>query len=170
MDSFRGKSLSTARTAAAIFWLRPVIIRRHQPKNQKMKNTIKALGAAAVLGTLQLTANVAMAQATVATTTTAETSTGTISTFGPDVISIRSETAAEPVIYHYSKSTTYVDEAGLPVSIETVKSGLPVTVYYAKDGDDMVASKVVVRKTTTTAPAAVETHKTTTTTTEHSDD
>jgi hypothetical protein len=136
-----------------------------------MKNTIKVLGAAALLGTLQLTANVAMAQATVATTTTATSSMGTISTFGPDVISIRSEAAAEPVTYRYSKTTTYVDEAGAPVSIETVKSGLPVTVYYAKDGDDMVASKVVVRKTTTTGPAAVETRKTTTTTTtQHSDD
>jgi hypothetical protein len=134
-----------------------------------MKNSIKVLSAAALLGTLQVTANIAVAQTAVATTT-ATTSTGTISEFGPDVISVRSEPAAAPVIYRYSKSTTYVDDTGAPVSIETVKSGLPVTVYYAKDGDAMVASKVVVQRATTAAPVGVEVRKTTTTTTTHSED
>lgn len=97
---------------------------------------------------------------------------GTISEFSPDTITVRTESATAPVSYHYSKSTTYVDDTGAPVSMETVKSGLPVTVYYAKDGDDMVASKVIVRKsvsTTAAVPAVEETHKTTTTTTEKSD-
>jgi hypothetical protein len=58
---------------------------------------------------------------------------------------------------------------GNPVSMETVKSGLPVTVYYSKDGDDLVANKVVVRKTVTEAPAPVTIEKTTTTTTTTSD-
>lgn len=85
------------------------------------------------------------------------------------MITVRSESAS-PVSYSYSKTTTYVDENGNPVSVETVKSGAPVTVYYTRDGDRMIASKVVVRRTTTTAapPVAapvVETKKTTTTTT-----
>jgi hypothetical protein len=75
------------------------------------------------------------------------TSSGTISEFGGDRLIIRTETAPEPITYTYSKTTTYTDEAGNPVSIETVKSGLPVTVHYTKDGDKMVVSKVVVRKT-----------------------
>jgi len=72
------------------------------------------------------------------------------------------------VNYNYTKSTTYVDETGAPVSVETVKSGLPVKVYYTRDGDRMVADKVVVRKTTTTTerPGIEEKRTRTTTTTE----
>ncbi len=98
-------------------------------------------------------------QMSVNTTTTTTESAGTISEFGPDSIVIRSETSSSPMHYSYTKSTTYVDDTGAPVSIETVKSGLPVTVYYTLEGDRMVANKVVVRKTTTKTieqPAAVE--------------
>ncbi len=41
-----------------------------------------------------------------------------------------------PVRYNFTKTTTYVDENGNPVSVETVKSGAPVTVYYSGDGDN----------------------------------
>jgi hypothetical protein len=81
-----------------------------------------------------------------ATTTTSTTTAGTISEFSPDTIIVKSETAPEPIRYTYTKSTTYVDEAGAPVSMETVKSGLPVTVYYTREGDRMIASKVIVRR------------------------
>lgn len=106
----------------------------------------------------------AIAQTSVTTTTSA----GTISEFSPDTIVIRSETSPEPMRYTYSKTTTYVDEAGAPVSMEVVKSGLPVTVHYVKEGDRLVANRVIVRRTTTTtapAPAVVEKKTTTTTTT-----
>jgi hypothetical protein len=85
---------------------------------------------------------------TVEKVTTTE-SVGTVSQFNPDTIVIKSETQSSPTQYHYTKSTTYVDENGKPVSIETVKSGQPVTVYYTRDGEKMTANKVVVRKTTT---------------------
>lgn len=99
-------------------------------------------------------------------TTTTTTSAGTITEFSPDTLVIRSEGASSPVRYRYSKTTTYVDETGAPVSMETVKSGLPVTVHYVKQGNDMVASRVIVRrKTTTTTAPVVEEKKTTTTTT-----
>jgi hypothetical protein len=61
-----------------------------------------------------------------------------------------------------------VDENGNPVSVDVVKSGVPVTVYYTQDGDRMIASKVVVRKIVSTdaaAPAVIEKKTTTTTTT-----
>ena len=98
--------------------------------------------------------------------TTTETA-GTISEFNQDLIVVRSETSSSPMRYSSTKSTTYVDEAGLPVSVETVKSGLPVTVYYTRDGDRMVADKVVVRKTTTTTTEGPlnQTKRTRTTTT-----
>lgn len=87
-------------------------------------------------------------------------SAGTISEFGPEQIIIQTESSPTPLPYTYSKTTTYVDESGAPVSIQTVKSGLPVTVYYTKVGNVLVANKVIVRK----APL-IEEKKTTTTTT-----
>jgi hypothetical protein len=58
-----------------------------------------------------------------------------------------------------------VDENGNPVSIDTVKSGVPVTIYYDRNGDTMVASRVVVRSLDPNA-TVIEHKKTTTTTTE----
>jgi len=86
-------------------------------------------------------------------------------------MTVQTQTSSAPVSYTFSKTTTYVDENGNPVSVDVVKSGIPVTVYYTQDGDKMVASKVVVRKTVTTDPVApvpapvIEQKKTTTTTT-----
>ena len=99
--------------------------------------------------------------------TTTETA-GTISELGQDTIVVQSESSSSPMRYSSTKSTTYVDETGAPVSVETVKSGLPVTVYYTREGDRMVADKVVVRKTTTTtgSPMIQEKRTRTTTTTE----
>ena len=94
------------------------------------------------------------------------TSMGTISEFSPDTIMVRTEASAQPVRYGYSKTTTYVDEAGAPVSMTTVKSGLPVTVYYTKTGSALVATKVVVRKAAVSSDAVIEQKNTTTTTTE----
>ena len=128
------------------------------------KQNIRKLASATLLGLLLLTVNVSLAQTVVKETTTTTTA-RTISEFGPEMIVIRTETAPEPVRYTYSKTTTYVDETGAPVSIETVKSGLPVTVYYTKVGDKMVATKVIVRKVVVKQAPAIEEKKTTTTTT-----
>jgi hypothetical protein len=147
-----------------------------------MKSKIFNLTAAAALALASMGAGqTALGQASVqmittgqgGTQTTTTTSDGTISEFSPDTIIVKTQDAAAPVRYSYSKTTTYVDENGNPVSIETVKSGLPVTVYYVRDGDNLVASKVVVR-TSVIAPApvvqdvpapVVQDSKTTTTTT-----
>jgi hypothetical protein len=151
------------------YWLEE----RSAPKLTAMKNNIFNLTAASALA-LALTGagGTALGQASVQTITeapvavqsTTTTSAGTISEFNPDSIVVKTE-AAEPVHYNYSKSTTYVDEDGNAVSMETVKSGLPVTVYYVRDGDNLVASKVIVRKSTITPAIRVDASKTTTTTT-----
>ena len=123
-----------------------------------MKSRILCLGTFALVSVM-LSGSAVLAQPAVqesvkeTTTTTTTTSTGTISKFGPDTIVVRTTTSTDPISYSYTKTTTYVDENGKPVSIETVKSGLPVTVYYDKSGNKMVATKVVVRKTTVTEPA-----------------
>lgn len=130
-----------------------------------MKHITSTIAAAAFLGLSLVTTTIVSAQTTVKETTTTTNSAGTITEFGPETLIIRTETAPAPVRYTYTKTTTYVDETGAPVSIETVKSGLPVTVYYTKDGDRMVASKVVVRRAVKTRPPAVVEEKKTTTTT-----
>jgi hypothetical protein len=144
------------------------------------KLNLQKLGGALLLTSLLAVSPLASAQTAVSTSTT--TTAGTISEFSPtsNTIIVRSETSPEPISYSYSKSTTYVDETGAPVSMETVKSGLPVTVHYIKEGDRMIANRVIVRRSTTTtggaavvekqtttaAPAVIEERKTTTTTTE----
>ena len=138
-----------------------------------MKNNILKISGAALVAVSLALGSMASAQTSVTTTTggttaTTTTTAGTISEFSPDTIVVRSETSPTPLRYSYSKTTTYVDETGAPVSMELVKSGLPVTVHYIKQGDRLIANKVVVRKkttTTTTSPAAIEEKKTTTTTT-----
>ena len=98
------------------------------------------------------------------TTVTTTENAGTISEVSPDTLVIRSETSSSPMHYSHTKKTTYVDERGMPVSMKTVKSGLPVTVYYTTEGSKMVADKVVVRKTTsTTTEKPMMERKTTTT-------
>jgi hypothetical protein len=114
------------------------------------------LTALALSGTMLLTVNLTLAQTAVLQTSSAVTSVGTVSEFGPETILVRSETSPEPIRYSYTKTTTYVDETGAPVSMDMVKSGLPVTVYYTRDGDRMLASKVIVRRIAAPTSAVVE--------------
>jgi hypothetical protein len=99
------------------------------------------------------------------TTTTTTSSQGTVTSFDPDSIALKSDTSPTPVSYTFSNTTTYVDENGNPVSIDTVKLGVPVTVYYDRIGDTMVATRVVVNSIDPNA-TVIEHKKTTTTTTE----
>jgi hypothetical protein len=55
----------------------------------------------------------------------------------------------------------HVDGNGKPLSVETVKSGVPVTVYFTRKGDLMNATRVIVRKAS--PPAGVIIRKRTTT-------
>ncbi len=128
-----------------------------------MKKTAILLAAVLSLGT-------AMA-ADVEVSTTTTTTGGTITEFTPgSAISVRTESSTSPVRYVVGESVTYVDEAGAPVSAEIIKSGVPVTVHYVKEGDRMIARKVVVKKTTTTTAPVVEERRTTTTTTTTKED
>ena len=106
--------------------------------------------------------SIGLAQTAVTQTTTSTTSAGTITQFQPsETVVIRSESNPEPIRYSVTKETTYVDESGNPVSVERVTSGAPVNVEYLREGDRMVASRIVVHS----SPAAIEKRTTTTTTT-----
>jgi hypothetical protein len=99
-------------------------------------------------------------------TTTRETvttnSTGTITAYTPgsDYITFRSTTDTAPVKYYYTKSTTVLDPEGRTVTWSAVRPDMPATVYYVREGDRMVVSKVVLSK-----PVVVEKETSTTTTT-----
>lgn len=96
--------------------------------------------------------------------TTSTSSAGAIEQFVPNSeIVLRSETSTAPVRYSVTRETQFVDDAGTPVSVERITSGVPVNVEYVRTGDRMVVSRVIVRRAV--APAAVERHTTTTTTT-----
>ena len=113
-----------------------------------MKKLIINLSLAAVFAGVTAFTNLAYGQ--VETRTTSITSSGTVSEFTPNVLAVKVDTSPSPVRYTFTKTTTYVDETGQPVSVETVKSGVPVEVYYEKNGDSLVADKVVVKKSVTT--------------------
>ena len=100
------------------------------------------------------------------TTTTAATVTTTDGAFtefvpGSETIVIRTEKNPAPLRYVVTKQTTIVDEGGVPVAIEKISPGIPLSVQYTGTGDRLVASRIVVHKT----PVATERNTTTTTTT-----
>jgi hypothetical protein len=73
---------------------------------------------------------------------------GVVNAFEPDKFIIKSESG--PVTYTYSKTIQYVDESGRVITRESIKPGVPVTVHYVREGDRMVANRVIVSQTTTT--------------------
>jgi hypothetical protein len=94
----------------------------------------------------------AVAGETVTEKTTTEKTTsysGTVTQVDPSssTIILRSESAAAPTRYTYSKKTTFIDESGNTITYEAIQNR-PVTVYYTKDGDQMVVSRVVVNRPT----------------------
>jgi hypothetical protein len=105
------------------------------------------------------------AQETTKTTTaaTVTTTNGAFTEFVPasETIVVRTETNAAPLRYVVTKQTTIVDEAGVPITIEKISPGSPLSVQYTGTGDRLVASRIVVQK----APVATERTTTTTTTT-----
>ena len=102
------------------------------------------------------------------TTTTQQTTTssaGNIVTYTPnsDYFMFRTESAAAPVRYYYTKDTAVVDPEGRVVSWSAVHPDTPATVYYSTVGDRVVVRKVVLAQPA--QPAAVIKREETTTTT-----
>jgi hypothetical protein len=118
-----------------------------------------ALAGVAFSGWVALAADVTEEQ----TTTTTTTYSGTVSDISPSskTIVVTSESSPTPVTYKFNETTTWVDASGNVITSEQVRNS-PVTVYYVKDGDSMIVTKVVASKPSTTK----ETTTTTTTTEE----
>jgi hypothetical protein len=106
---------------------------------------------------------------TTRTVTTVQTDNvhGVITSKTPDSIIMTSKSGAAPVTYNFTRTTEYFDEAGHPVSVEVVKSGVPVTVQYTREGNRLIAQRVTVYAPSSATPGttpSVALHKTTTTT------
>ncbi len=135
----------------------------HTKQTNIMKTSLRHLTASLAASAVLVAAPAAFAQVAVSQTTTTQSS-GTISEMSPTTVVLKSESSAAPVTYSYSKTTTVTDENGNPVDMSIIKTGVPVQVIYAKDGDGMVAQKIIVHKTMATG-GVVEKHESSTTTT-----
>lgn len=78
---------------------------------------------------------------------------GTVTEVGPGFLTIESPNAPNtPVRYVSNATTTYVTQKGEPLARDRVKAGVTVKVYYSKEGDTMIASKVEVQDAPSTSP------------------
>jgi len=91
----------------------------------------------------------ASAQGTVTKTTTT-TERATVAQYAPGSERLIVTTRGGPAPMHYSvsKETVFVDETGAPVVVEKITRGIPVTVHFVRDGERMIASRVVVQQPT----------------------
>jgi D-arabinose 1-dehydrogenase-like Zn-dependent alcohol dehydrogenase len=129
-----------------------------------MKTNIMKIGLMMLaVGICAWCADVRAQGTTTTTTATTTTTNGAFTEFIPasETIVVRTETNPAPLRYVVTKQTTIVDEAGVPVAIEKISPGNPLSVQYTGTGDRLVASRIVVQK----APVATERTTTTTTTT-----
>ncbi len=80
-------------------------------------------------------------------TTTTTTYSGTISDVSPSnsTIILKSDDSPQTVKYLYNDKTVWVDPAGNTVTVESVRNQ-PVSIYYEKEGDQTVVTKVVTHK------------------------
>ena len=128
------------------------------------KSSIAAMAGALALGSTLLVgaATAEMTEHSSVTTEKSTTYSGTVSDIDPSssTITLRSETATAPTKYTFTKETVFADPQGHVVSYDAIRNA-PVTVYYTRDGDRMVVSKVV-----TTKPVVTE-HRESTTTETH---
>ncbi|TMA78445.1 MAG: hypothetical protein E6J72_14015 [Deltaproteobacteria bacterium] len=127
------------------------------------KTWIAAMAGALALGSTFMV-SIATAEMNERSVTTEKTTTysGTVSEIDPSssTITIRSETAPAPTKYVFTKETVFADPQGHVVSYDAIRN-TPVTVYYTREGDRMIVSKVV-----TTKPVVTE-HRESTTTERH---
>src|ERR1700730_2081026 len=78
------------------------------------------------------------------TTTTTTESTGTVTEFTPGHFLMLKTEAAQPVRYKFGKTVTYVTSDGKVIEASKIRKDSKVRVHYLKEGDDMVADKVIV--------------------------
>jgi hypothetical protein len=101
---------------------------------------------------------------TAVTETTTTNTSGTITEYTPGnaYFMLRAGTTGAPARFYYTDDAPHVfNPQGHPLSWSALRPDIPATVYYVREGDRMIVSKVVVGE-----PAVVEKVTTTTTTKE----
>jgi len=76
--------------------------------------------------------------------TAATTGGGTIMGF-EQVIAVRPQGSADVVQYVINNSTHYVDTSGQPVSLNLVRTGLPVSIQFVDNGGRKIATRIVLQ-------------------------
>ncbi len=119
-----------------------------------MKKTLLTLACAAIAPlafaqtssttTTQSTATNPVTGSTETTTTTTSTD-GTVTTFEPGkTIVVRRVGVTDPISYVLGKTVHYVNKAGKEIEASLIHPGARVHVYYDRDGDTQVVSRIVV--------------------------
>jgi len=78
---------------------------------------------------------------------------GTVHRYTSDTLSVNLTGAREPLKYAVTKATIYMDTKGNNVPVTAAAPGVPVAVFYERDGDQLFARKVIVGATTVSSPA-----------------
>ena len=125
---------------------------------------MKTITFTSALAGIALSGSIAFAGEVVekSSTTTSSTSySGTVSEISPSnsTIVVKTETSSAPVTYRYTKTTSWVDSAGNAITSEQARNS-PVTMYYTKDGDSTIVTKVVASKPSMTKETTTTTTKT----------
>jgi hypothetical protein len=111
-------------------------------REEEVKKTILSIA-------LALVAPIAWGQtsSTTTTTTTTTTGSGTITEYTPGSVIVLKETSG-PRRYQFGKTVTYVTKSGKTLDEAAVKTriklGIPVSVHYTGEGENLLVNKVVV--------------------------
>lgn len=102
---------------------------------------------------LALTLGIAMgfsaalqAQTATRPTITASSVEGVVTWVTKSEIQVKTLAVNDPVAVAYTRSTTYMDENGTALGPDSVTQGRQVMIYYDRQGEAMVANRVVVKK------------------------
>ncbi|HEV7868529.1 MAG TPA: hypothetical protein VGO90_12665 [Chthoniobacteraceae bacterium] len=81
-------------------------------------------------------------------------STGPIVSVGPDpgTITLRSQQSSAPVTYHGMDKANIMTASGRIATVAEVKPGMPATVYYSKEGNRWIVSKLLIPDIAPAAP------------------
>ena len=121
------------------------------PKTNQHPRSMKITSLTKQCAILAVSIGLALHGASGAEIVVRETTTrGVVNSFEPDTFIIKSDSGPAPMTYAYGKTIQYVDESGRVVTRESIKPGAPVTVHYVREGDRMVANRIIVGQTTTT--------------------
>ncbi len=92
-----------------------------------------------------------------ASNVTTTTTYGTVTGFGPKNLLVQAEDSAVSFPYFVTDKTTYVNEAGRSLLADTIRKGDSVIVYHTREGDILVAARVILKTPAATTTTVITT-------------